>query len=105
MKRRIRKNDVVVIVAGKDKGRSGRVLEVDTDRGRVVVEGANMVKKAVRPRKQNEKGGITEVEAALHISNVMVSCKSCGPTRVGYRFLDDGRKVRYAKRSAEIIDV
>ena len=100
MKRRIRKNDVVVIVAGKDKGRSGRVLEVDTDRGRVVVEGANMVKKAVRPRKQNEKGGITEVEAALHISNVMVSCKSCGPTRVGYRVENDS-KTRVCRKCGE----
>ena len=100
MKRRIRKNDVVVIVAGKDKGRSGRVLEVDTDRGRVVVEGANMVKKAVRPRKQNEKGGITEVEAALHISNVMVSCKNCGPTRVGYRVENDS-KTRVCRKCGE----
>jgi large subunit ribosomal protein L24 len=84
-------------VAGKDRGKSGRVLRVDRDRGRVVIEGLNMVKKAIRPRGQNQKGGITTVEAALAISNVQILCKKCGPTRIGMR-TDKGGKVRFCKK-------
>ena len=72
VKYKIKKNDQVQIMAGKDRGKSGRVLRVDRDRGRVVIEGLNMVKKAIRPRGQNQKGGITSVEAALAISNVQI---------------------------------
>ena len=97
VKYKIRKNDQVQIVAGKDRGKSGRVLRVDRDRGRVVIEGLNMVKKAIRPRGQNQKGGITTVEAALAISNVQILCKKCGPTRIGMR-TDKGGKVRFCKK-------
>jgi large subunit ribosomal protein L24 len=84
-------------MAGKDRGKSGRVLRVDRDRGRVVVEGLNMVKKAIRPRGQNQKGGITSVEAAIAISNVQILCKKCGPTRIGLR-LDKDDKLRICKK-------
>ena len=97
VKYKIRKNDQVQIVAGKDRGKSGRVLRVDRDRGRVVIEGLNMVKKAIRPRGQNQKGGISTVEAALAISNVQILCKKCGPTRIGMR-TDKGGKVRFCKK-------
>jgi large subunit ribosomal protein L24 len=97
VKYKIKKNDQVQIVAGKDRGKSGRVLRVDRDRGRVVIEGLNMVKKAIRPRGQNQKGGITTVEAALAISNVQILCKKCGPTRIGMR-TDKGGKVRFCKK-------
>ena len=97
VKYKIKKNDQVQIMAGKDRGKSGRVLRVDRDRGRVVVEGLNMVKKAIRPRGQNQKGGITSVEAALAISNVQVLCKKCGPTRIGLR-TDKDEKVRFCKK-------
>jgi large subunit ribosomal protein L24 len=97
VKYKIRKNDQVQIMAGKDRGKSGRVLRVDRDRGRVVVEGLNMVKKAVRPRGQNQKGGITSVEAALAISNVQILCKKCGPTRIGMRMQKEG-KIRFCKK-------
>jgi large subunit ribosomal protein L24 len=99
-KYKIKKNDQVQIMAGKDRGKSGRVLRVDRDRGRVVVEGLNMVKKAIRPRGQNQKGGITSVEAALAISNVQVLCKKCGPTRIGLRTEKD-QKVRFCKKCGE----
>jgi large subunit ribosomal protein L24 len=97
VKYKIKKNDQVQIMAGKDRGKSGRILRIDRDRGRVVIEGLNMVKKAVRPRGQNQKGGISSVEAALAISNVQILCKKCGPTRIGLRMEKD-QKVRFCKR-------
>jgi large subunit ribosomal protein L24 len=100
VKYKIKKNDQVQIMAGKDRGKSGRVLRVDRDRGRVMVEGLNMVKKAIRPRGQNQKGGITSVEAALAISNVQIVCKKCGPTRIGQR-MEKGEKVRFCKKCGE----
>ena len=100
VKYKIKKNDQVQIMTGKDRGKSGRVLRVDRDRGRVVVEGLNMVKKAIRPRGQNQKGGITSLEAPLAISNVQILCKKCGPTRIGLRTERD-QKVRFCKRCGE----
>ena len=100
VKYKIKKNDQVQIMAGKDRGKSGRVLRVDRDRGRVVIEGLNMVKKAIRPRGQNQKGGITSVEAALAISNIQILCKKCGPTRIGLRMEKD-QKVRFCKKCGE----
>ena len=81
----IRKNDNVVVVAGKDRGKRGRVLQVVPDKNRVVVEGVNFIKKHTRPNPQaNIKGGIVEREAALHASNVQIVCPECGaPTRIG----------------------
>lgn len=101
-KYKVRKDDQVQIIVGKDRGKSGRILKVDRDRGRVVIAGLNMVSKAVRPRSQNEKGGIIQVEAPLHISNVMIMCRKCGPTRVGYRF-EGENKVRFCKKCGEAL--
>jgi large subunit ribosomal protein L24 len=100
VKYKIKKNDQVQIMTGKDRGKSGRVLRVDRDRGRVVVEGLNMVKKAIRPRGQNQKGGITSLEAALAISNVQILCKKCGPTRIGLR-TEKEQKVRFCRKCGE----
>ena len=83
---KIRKEDNVQIIAGKDKGKRGRVLKILRDKDRVVVEGLNMVKKAQKRRNQQDRGGIAEIEAAVHASNVMIVCKKCGPTRIGYKF-------------------
>jgi len=99
-KHRIRKNDQVQIMAGKDRGKSGRVLRIDHSKGRVVVEGLNMVRKATRAKGQNQKGGISSVEAALDLSNVMVLCKKCGPTRTGYR-MEKEQKVRFCRKCGE----
>ena len=102
---KIKKGDRVVVIAGRDKGRSGEVLRVLRDADRVVVQGVNVVKRHTRPS-QTSGGGIVEQEAALHISNVAhIDPKTSAPTRVGYKMLDGGRKVRFAKRSGEIIDV
>ena len=94
------------VMTGKDKGRRGDVRSVLTKEGRVVVTGANMVKKHRRARSQLEPSQILVVEAPLHASNVRVVCKSCDrAVRVGFRMLEDGRKVRVARRSGEVIDV
>jgi large subunit ribosomal protein L24 len=101
---KIKKGDKVVVLTGKDKGKSGEVLRVVRADNRVVVQGVNMMKRHTAPR-PGEPGGIVEREAAIHISNVAhIDPKSQQPTRVGYRFLDDGRKVRFARRSGEILD-
>ena len=101
---KIKKGDKVVVRSGRDKGKSGEVLRVQRAENRVIVQGVNMMKRHTAPR-PGEPGGIVEREAAIHVSNVAhVDPKSQQPTRVGYRFLDDGRKVRFAKRSGEILD-
>jgi large subunit ribosomal protein L24 len=103
-RRKIRKGDRVIVQTGRDKGKTGEILRVLTERERVVVQGVNMVKRHTRPS-QASAGGIVEKEASIHISNVAhIDPKTSLPTRVGYKFLEDGRKVRYAKRSGEVID-
>lgn len=103
-KRKIRKGDRVIVQTGRDKGKTGEIMHVLTKRERVVVQGVNMVKRHTRPS-QTSAGGIVEKEASIHISNVAhIDPKTSLPTRVGYKFLEDGRKVRYAKRSGEVID-
>ena len=102
---KIRKGDKVVVLAGKDKGRAGEVLSVLRKDRRVLVSGVNMVKRHTK-QSQAEQGGIVEKEAAIHISNVALQDPKDGKaTRVGYKTLDDGRKVRFAKRSGEVIDI
>lgn len=102
---RVKKGDKVVVLAGRDKGRKGEVLRVLRDERRVVVQGVNMIKRHQRPG-QGNPGGIIERESAIHISNVAhEDPKDGAPTRVGYKTLEDGRKVRVAKRSGEVIDV
>jgi large subunit ribosomal protein L24 len=103
-KLKIKKGDKVVVIAGKDKGRGGEVLRVIPKENRVLVSGVNMMKRHTKPA-MGQPGGIVEREAALHVSNVShVDPKDSKPTRVGYKTLDDGRKVRFAKRSGEVID-
>lgn len=101
---RIRRGDLVTILTGKDKGKSGDVIKVIRDRERVVVQGANMVKRHQKPQ-GGQQGGIIESEASIHISNVAhVDPESKKPTRVGVKFLKDGTKVRVARRSGAELD-
>ena len=101
---KIKKGDRVVVTTGRDKGKSGEVLAVQRDRNRVLVQGVNLVKRHQKPT-QSAQGGIIEKEASVHISNVAhIDPKTDQPTRIGYRLLDDGRKVRFAKGSGEVID-
>ena len=102
VKAKIKKNDTVKVVCGKDKGKTGKVVKVDSEKGRVLVQGINLVSKAVKPKSQNEKGGIIQVEAAMDISNVQVICKKCGPSRVGYK-IKGSSKTRVCKKCGETI--
>lgn len=100
VKMRLKKGDQVKVVTGKDKNKEGRILKLDAASGRVIVEGLNMVKKTMRPKKEGEKGSIIEIEAPIQASNVKILCKKCGPTRIGYT-LDDGKKYRVCKKCGE----
>jgi large subunit ribosomal protein L24 len=99
-KYKVKQDDQVMVVTGKDRGKTGKVLKVDNKNGRVIVQGLNMVKKAVKPKRQDEKGGIIDIEAALDISNIKLMCKKCGPTRVGYKVNGD-EKIRICKKCGE----
>jgi len=99
---KLKKEDTVEVIAGKDKGKRGRVLKIARDADRVLVEGVNMVKKAKKKRKQNDRGGIVEIEAAIHASNLMIVCKKCGPTRIGYK-ADGDKKARFCKKCGEVL--
>ena len=102
---KIKNGDKVVVITGREKGKTGEVLRVLRTERRAVVGGVNMVKRHTRPAAGNP-GGIVEKEAPLHLSNLAIQDPKDGkPTRVGYKFLDDGRKVRVAKRSGEVIDI
>ena len=102
--KKIRKGDTVVVLSGRDKGKEGNVLKVLPAESRVIVQGVNVVKRHTRPS-GTQAGGIVQKEAPLHVSNVSLRDPSDGkPSRVGFKTLEDGRKVRFAKRSGEVID-
>ena len=100
---KIKKGDTVQVISGNEAGKSGRVIKIFPTKDKIVVEGLNMVKKHARPTQENPQGGIMEKEAAIHISNVMIIAGG-KPTRIGYKTLEDGRKVKYAKTTGEVIN-
>ncbi|MCZ7685792.1 MAG: 50S ribosomal protein L24 [Sandaracinaceae bacterium] len=105
MGQRLKKDDVVVVIAGRDKGRQGRVLKVIPETGRVLVEGINVVKRHTRPTPQSPEGGIIEKEMPVHQSNVMLwDSKEEKPTRVRYRVEEDGTKVRVSVKSGTVLE-
>lgn len=97
---KLKRDDTVKILTGKDKGKTGKILRIDRNRGRVYIQGLNMVKKAVRPKSQQEKGGIIEIEAAVALSNVAAVTKNGEATRIGYK-IENGKKIRIAKKTGE----
>ncbi|MCI5522793.1 MAG: 50S ribosomal protein L24 [Treponema sp.] len=101
---KIRRDDNVEIIAGKDKGKRGTIVRVFEKKGkvRVIVSGANLIKKAIKRRSQQEAGGIAEIEAPLDVSNVALVCKKCGPTRIGYK-LDGDKKTRVCRKCGETL--
>lgn len=102
---KIRKNDTVLVVSGKDRGKKGKVRLAYPKKERVLIEGVNFIKRHTRAMRQVRQAGIIEREAAIHVSNVMLLCSKCNhPTRIGFRFLDDGRKVRICRVCNEVID-
>ncbi|MEB1809809.1 MAG: 50S ribosomal protein L24 [Bacillaceae bacterium] len=100
----VKKGDTVKVISGKDKGKQGVILEAYPKKDRVLVEGVNIVKKHAKPSQDNPQGGIVSKEAAIHVSNVMnIDPKTGEPTRIGYK-VEDGKKVRIAKKSGEALD-
>jgi len=102
VKYKLRKEDLVQVVSGKDKGKQGKILRIDRDKGRVIVAGINMMKKAMKKKNQQDRGGIAEIEAALDISNVMIVCKKCGPVKIGYKIEGDTKK-RVCRKCGEVL--
>jgi len=100
---KIKKGDMVQVLTGNDRGKRGKVLVVLPDRNRAIVEGVNFIKRHTRPSQSNPQGGIVEREATVHISNLMLIANGT-PTRVGYQALEDGKKVRYARKTGETIN-
>ncbi|HNZ29795.1 MAG TPA: 50S ribosomal protein L24 [Candidatus Goldiibacteriota bacterium] len=105
MKVKIKKNDIVTVIKGKDKGKSGKVLKMFADDRRIVVEKINFVKRHTKPSQKVQQGGIIEKEAAIRIDNVMLICNKCGkPTRVKVGMIADNKKVRICKKCNEMLD-
>ena len=102
VKYKLKKEDLVKVIAGKEKGKTGKIVRVDRTKGRVIISGINMVKKTKKPRKQGDKGGIIEIEAMIDISNVMIMCKKCGPTRIGIEISGDN-KTRKCKKCGDVL--
>ena len=102
---KIRKNDTVLVIAGKDKGKKGKVRFAYPKKERILIEGINFIKKHSKARGQAKQAGIIDLEAPVNVSNVMLFCDKCNhPVRIGYRFLEDGRKVRICRSCREVID-
>lgn len=105
MAAKIKKNDPVLVISGRERGKQGKVAQVFPSKDRVLVEGINIVKRHARSRGPTQPGGIVEKEASLHISSVMLVCNKCDhPVRVGFKFLEDGVKVRVCRNCGEVID-
>ncbi len=103
--RKLKTGDTVFVIAGKDKGKIGRILRVFPKEDRAIVEGVNRIKKHVKPTPRNPQGGIIEVFGKIHISNLMLVCPKCNkPTRVGIKILEDKRKLRYCKKCGDFVD-
>jgi large subunit ribosomal protein L24 len=101
----IKKNDLVMVTTGKEKGKSGRILKVFSQKNKVLVEKINFIKRHTRPRGQQRQGGILEKEAPLHASNIMLLCEKCNkPVRIGHRLVEGEKKVRVCKKCGEILD-
>lgn len=100
----IKKDDKVIVLSGKDKGKEGRVVSADPKNGKVIVEGVNVAKRHLKPRKPGEEGGIIKKETPIYASKVMRVCPKCGkPTREAHKFLKDGTKERVCKKCGEVI--
>ena len=100
---RLKKDDTVKIIAGKDKGVIGKIIKVDTENERVYVQGANMVSKTMKKRNQQDQGGITKIEAPIHVSNVAIVVGKGETSKLGYKKDANGNKVRYAKKTGEVV--
>ena len=102
---KLRKNDNVMVIAGKERGTTGKILKVLSEKDRAIIERLNLVKRHTKPRGPQQPGGILEKEASIHVSNLMLMCDRCNaPIRFGHKVLGDGKKVRICRRCGETID-
>ena len=102
--RNLKVNDTVKVIAGKEKGKTAKLLKIFSQQGRAIAEGLNIIKKATRPSKINAQGGIISKEGSIHLSNLILVCPRCKkPSRSGHKFLSDGSKVRLCKKCGEIV--
>lgn len=104
-KHRLKKGDIVILISGDDRGKKGKILNMNKKKNSIIVEGANLIKKHVRPRRQGEQGGIIEKESPVHISNLKLICPKCGePTRVQKTRLENKKNIRVCNKCNEFID-
>jgi large subunit ribosomal protein L24 len=99
---KLKKDDTVRVISGKEKGKQGKIVRIDMVKGRAIVQGLNMVKKAMKKKSQNDRGGIIEIEAPIRLCNMMIMCKKCGPTRLGYK-MDGEVKKRVCRKCGEVL--
>ncbi|TFG85326.1 MAG: 50S ribosomal protein L24 [Spirochaetales bacterium] len=101
-KTKLKKDDTIKVISGKELGKQGKIVKIDLAKGRAIVQGLNMVKKAMKKRSQNDRGGIVEIEAPIRLCNMMFVCKKCGPTRIGYKIVGDAKK-RVCRKCGEAL--
>ncbi|PKL08724.1 MAG: 50S ribosomal protein L24 [Spirochaetae bacterium HGW-Spirochaetae-7] len=102
LKTKLKKEDLVQVISGKEKGKQGKIVKIDREKNRAIIQGVNMVKKAMKKKSQNDRGGIIEIEAPVRLCNMMIVCKKCGPTRMGYKFEGDAKK-RVCRKCGEAL--
>jgi len=102
LKTKLKKDDLVQVISGKEKGKQAKIVRIDRDKGRAIVQGLNMVKKAMKKKSQNDRGGIIEIEAPIRLCNMMIVCKKCGPTRIGYKMEGDAKQ-RICRKCGEVL--
>ena len=102
VKTKLRKDDLVRIISGKERGKQGKIVKIDIVKGRAIIHGLNMVKKAMKKRSQNDRGGIVEIEAPIRLNNMMIVCKKCGPTKIGFK-IKDAEKIRVCRKCGEAL--
>ncbi len=99
---KLKKDDSIRVISGREKGKQGKIVRIDLAKGRAIVQGLNMVKKAMKKKSQNDRGGIIEIEAPIRLCNMMIMCKKCGPTRLGYKIEGDAKK-RVCRKCGEVL--
>ncbi|MGD9938732.1 MAG: 50S ribosomal protein L24 [Clostridia bacterium] len=99
---KLKKDDTIRVISGREKGKQGKIVRIDLAKGRAIVQGLNMVKKAMKKKSQNDRGGIIEIEAPIRLCNMMIMCKKCGPTRLGYKIEGDTKK-RVCRKCGEVL--
>ncbi|OHD75436.1 MAG: 50S ribosomal protein L24 [Spirochaetes bacterium RIFOXYC1_FULL_54_7] len=99
---KLKKDDTIRVISGREKGKQGKIVRIDLAKGRAIVQGLNMVKKAMKKKSQNDRGGIIEIEAPIRLCNMMIMCKKCGPTRLGYKIEGDAKK-RVCRKCGEVL--